>query len=144
MEEFVRRSKWRGVRPHTRHSIVLSVAGLVYIGTGLLYIYTEPNAARVQALKVALHMMPMQGWGVVFIIAGLLALVSSRWPPASETWGYTSMTGLSAGWAGVYLSGIAVGGAPSQNLTGALVWGLVAFLWWAVSGLVNPATITRK
>lgn len=127
-----------GLRPFRRHSLVLAVAGCVYSLVGLSYIFSTANESREVALQVAISWMPLPIWGVVWICVGALAILSSRWPPASETWGYTTMTGLAAAWAGFYATGIAFLNSPAQNTSGVLVWGLVAFMWWAISGLVNP------
>ncbi|MBA2952103.1 hypothetical protein GON03_18990 [Nocardioides sp. MAH-18] len=125
------------LRPWQRHSLVLAVAGAVYVCIGLSYIFSEATPSREASLQLAISWMPLPAWGGVWILVGLLAILSSRWPPASETWGYTTMTGLSAGWAAFYAVGIIMG-APHQGISGVLAWGLVAFLWWAISGLVNP------
>lgn len=130
--------KYVGVRPWMRHSLVLMVAGLVYIAIGVNYILAEPTTNRELALEVALNQAPMDFWGVVFVAAGLLSVVSSRWPPVAETWGYMVLTGLSLGWSVTYLTGVILMDSPMSNLSGAFTWGLLAFLWWAVSGLVNP------
>ena len=68
---------------------------------------------------------------------GGLALLSTRWPPANETWGYTTMSALATLWACAYLTAMPLG-APSSNVGGFIVWALVAFLWWGVAGLRNP------
>lgn len=134
--------QWRALRPWMRHSLVLAVAGTVYVLVGVSYIAAEANASRESALRLALDWMPLPAWGCIWILVGLLAILSSRWPPASETWGYTAMTGLAAGWASFYLLGIPLG-SDAQNFSGVLVWGLVAFMWWAISGLVNPEPVVR-
>lgn len=133
---------WKAVRPWKRHSLVLMVAGAVYILVGVSYITTVPTRSREVALKIALDWMPIQGWGIIFIFAGVLGIISSRWPPISETWGYTVLTGLSAGWATFYLVGVLFEGAPATNLSAVLSWGVIAFLWWAISGLINPEDIS--
>lgn len=125
------------LRPWKRHSLVLAVLGTVYVLIGLTYILTEPAPARMSTLRVALTWIPLAGWGVVWILVGLLAILSSRWPPASETWGYIAMSSLAALWASFFAASVALGGG-TQALTGALVWYMVAFLWWAISGLKNP------
>lgn len=128
---------WWALRPWRRHSTVLAVAGTVYALVGFSYIIAEANPSRERALQLAIAWMPLPAWGAIWIGVGGLAILSSRWPPASETWGYTAMTGLAAGWSGFYLAGIVLD-APAQGFSGGLVWGLVAFMWWAISGLVNP------
>ncbi len=130
---------WFSLRPWRRHSLVLMVAGLVYMGIGYSYVEAEPTSTREQALQVASAWMPLHYWGYVFMVAGLITVISSRWPPVSKTWGYTVLTGLSAGWAAFYLIPIVFGASPITNTSAVMSWGLIAFLWWAISGLIEPA-----
>lgn len=127
-----------GVRPWQRHSLILMIAGSIYIGIGLSYMRTDISPIKAQALHVALSWMDIKHWGVVFVIAGALAIISARWPPISETWGYTVLTGLSAAWASFYGTAVVFDFSMESNFSSALVWFLIAFLWWAISGLVNP------
>ena len=129
---------WWGIRPWRRHSLVLMVAGLAYVAIGNSYILAAPTEARRRALVIALSWFPIQYWGAIWIMVGVGAIISARWPPVVETWGYVALTGLSAGWSATYLMGIIFKGAPSSGFTQVIVWGLMAFLWWAISGLVNP------
>lgn len=128
---------WRGLRPWKRHSLVSTVAGLVYVLIGTAYILFPETPARAVSLSVALRWLPMDGWGVIFMFAGTLSMISARWPPISKTWGYMVLTGLSGGWAAAYAGSILIGDAPLTNVTSALAWTLIAFLWWAISGLYN-------
>lgn len=132
---------WKALRPWMRHSLVLMVAGLVYIMVGITAFTAEPTPAREKALQFATQWWSLEVWGAIFIFAGLLACISSRWPPVSETWGYTVLTGLSAGWAAFYGAGVVLGDSPASNLGGVFTWGLMAFMWWAISGLINPTGI---
>lgn len=127
-----------GIRPFKRHSLVLMVAGIAYMLTGLTYILAEPTESRKLALVVAFNFFPIEFWGSVFVLIGFLAFVSSRWPPVTDTWGYMVLSALSAGWSATYAAGVIFQHSPISNLTGALNWGLLAFLWWAISGFVNP------
>jgi hypothetical protein len=126
------------LRPFKRHSLVLMVAGVVYVVNGLSYMLTTPTPARLEALTVSLKWFPLDVWGGVWVAVGLLAVISSRWPPVFESWGYMVLTGLAAGWSATYLMGIVFYHTHMTNLSGVLTWGLLAFLWWAVSGLLNP------
>ena len=130
--------KWNRMRPWTRHSLVLMVAGIIYVLIGISYATADPTPERIKALHYALKWMPFHSWGIIFVLAGLLSVISSRWPPVSKTWGYTVLTGLSGGWAGFYAVGILFGESPMTNVSGVMSWGLIAFLWWAISGLVDP------
>lgn len=127
-----------GMRPFKRHSLVLLVAGLFYIANGLVYIFAKSTQARKQALIIALQWCPIQFWGGVFIVVGVLAFLSARWPPISGTWGYMVLAAFSAGWSATYATGVIFAHSPATNFSGALTWGLFAFVWWAISGLVNP------
>ncbi len=127
-----------GIRPFKRHSLVLMVAGVFYMANGLVYMLAEPTANRKLALQVALDIFPIEFWGTVFVLTGLLAFISSRWPPVADTWGYMVLSTLSAGWSATYAVGVIAEDSPLANLTGATTWGLLAFLWWAISGFVNP------
>lgn len=126
-----------GLRPWKRHSLVLAVLGTIYVLLGVTF-FAPPGPGRDKTVQAAIDVMPLPAWGVVFIIVGLLSLLSSRWPPASETWGYTALSSLSALWGTVYIWGVVIYGNPASTLSGTLVWFGLAFLWWAISGLVNP------
>jgi hypothetical protein len=134
---------WRGIRGWKRHSLVLLVGGLIYVTYGLSLMYTEQVKSTLVALHVALSWWSMYWWGVIYIFAGLLGIISSRWPPVSETWGYAVFTGLSAGWAAFYMAAIMFTGSPLSNIRGVLTWGLLGFMWWAISGLLNPQPKNR-
>lgn len=128
---------WLGLREFRRHSLVLVVAGAVYALVGIGYAFTPSTPVRESSLRAAILWFPLPVWGAVWVLVGLLAMISSRWPPASETWGYMALTALASAWAGFFGLGLVLG-APAQGITGVAVWGLLAFLWWAISGLVNP------
>jgi ascorbate-specific PTS system EIIC-type component UlaA len=141
MEENLRvkmiRRFW-GLRPWKRHSTILRVVGILYAVIGYQYIVADPNPARERSLIAILQFAPIQFWGVVFFASGILTSISSRWPPFSSTWGYMMLTGLSAAWSASYLIGWMFYHSPSTNVSGVIVWGLLAFVWWAISGLLNP------
>lgn len=126
-----------GIRPWSRHSVVLLVAGAAYSGVGLSYIASDKEIPR-KALSVAVSWMPIQAWGWVFLIVGVFAMASCRWPSRSHKWGYIILTGLSSGWGSFYFMGVIFVGNPVSNISLGFVWYLLAFMWWAVSGLINP------
>lgn len=131
-------NRWMGVRPWTRHSLVLLVAGLAYIGIGITNHYIVPGGPRWEALVVARHWFPLDVWSGVFVLVGVMAMLSSRWPPFADAWGYAVLTGFSAGWGGFYVAGVIFENSPTSNLVGWILWWLIAFMWWAISGLINP------
>lgn len=129
---------WWGVRPFERHSLVLLVAGAIYVCIGISYLIAEPTPARVEALKYATRLFDYNEWGWSFVLVGSMSLISARWPPVSEKWGYFALTGQTSAWAAFYLSGVVFGGTPLSNISAFMSWGLIAFMWWGISGLVNP------
>jgi hypothetical protein len=132
--------KWFSLkfRPYGRHSLVLLMAGLSFVAMGISKFFYVPNGPRIQALVIAVEHMPIEAWGIVFISVGILVIISSRWPYHAAGWGYALLTGLSIGWSATYLLGVLLRDSSIGNLTLACYWGLLAFLWWSISGLLNP------
>ena len=127
------------LRPWSRHSSVLAGAGIVYIAYGASMSTLSSSGTRRDGLVLALNIMPLSGWGLVWITVGLLTLASTRWPPQSETWGYAALSGLAALWGALYLLGIPFrDGEWTASVPSVLMFFLVAFLWWGISGLMDP------
>jgi uncharacterized membrane protein HdeD (DUF308 family) len=131
------REKFWGLRPWKRHSTILMVAGVIYAIIGWVYAFGPSNPLRDRALIILTQIAPVQVWGIIFLASGVATMISSRWPPLSEAWGYMLLAGISAAWCATYLLGLAFYDS-SANLSGATLWGLLAFMWWAISGLLNP------
>lgn len=136
--------RWWGFRPWKRHSTILMVVGFLFVLVGISYAFGKPSQSREIALEVILQVAPIQVWGWLFVVAGLLSMLSAKWPPMAETWGYMVLTGLSSGWAATYLTGMIFYHAPWANLTQVILWGCLAFMWWAISGLPNPEKMAVK
>jgi hypothetical protein len=130
--------RWRGFRPWKRHSTILMVVGFLYILIGLGYAFSPQTEGKLRALKVLTQVAPLHFWGGLFMFAGVMAMLSAKWPPFAESWGYMVLTGTSSGWAAAYLLGWAFFDSPTTNLGQSLLWGILAFMWWAISGLPNP------
>lgn len=127
------------IRRHwTRHSLVLSVAGLIYVGIGVAFILSPGYVGKDPSLKVALQWLSLTGWGVVYIVCGSLGMLAGFAPVGKKTFGYMILTGLSSLWAGFYVMSVIFGEAPKLTLLSGLIWILLAFIWWAVSGLISP------
>lgn len=132
------RSCFLSFKPWDRHGVILVVAGITYIVMGWIYVFRDPTSSRAEALYFALHVMPLDAWGCGFILAGMTALMSSRWPNWPKTWGYVVLTGWSSAWSTFYFAGASLTDAKVVYFGSAAIWALLAFLWWAVSGLVSP------
>jgi Mn2+/Fe2+ NRAMP family transporter len=131
------RDKFWGLRPWRRHSTIVMVAGIMYCLIGYIYAFGPTNPLRDRSLVVLTQIAPVQVWGMIFLASGVVTMISSRWPPMSEAWGYMVLAGISAAWCTTYLLGLLFYNL-SVNLSGAVLWGLLAFMWWAISGLLNP------
>lgn len=127
----------------TRHSLVLVVTGLSFIAMGVSFRYYVSGTPRWEALVVARNVMSIDAWSWVFITAGSLVVVIAHWPDRARIWGYSILTGLSLAWSAFYFMGTFFADSPGSNLSTAFVWGLQAFVWWAISGLPD-VTATRK
>lgn len=133
----VKRNFW-GARPFGRHGLILMVGGFFYALTGTTYISSQPTENRTVALQVALEAFSLEFWGSIFVLVGVGAIISSRWPPVAEKWGYVLLAALSAGWSATYAAGVIFEDSPASNLTGTSTWALLAVLWVLIPGLVNP------
>lgn len=132
-----------GVRPWTRHSLVLLIAGMVYIAIGTVYIGTPVGGPTWQSLTVARAWFGLDQWAVVWFTVGGLSIISSKWPPVAEKWGYMALTALAALWGAFYILGVIFGPNTLGGAAVGLVWWLVGFMWWAISGLVSPEEIKK-
>lgn len=128
----------KGAPRWTRHSLVLTVAGAIYIIIGIAFFYTPAEITKAPSLKVALHYLSMTSWGWVFISCGLLAMIAAYSTLGHKTWGYMILTALSSAWATLYAMAIIFKHAPVLTVVSALTWFMLAFIWWGVSGLLSP------
>ena len=127
------------VRPWKRHSLILAMAGLGHVMLGLTYLYLEEGGPRMRMLIVPLKTAPVEFWALLFMCVGAFIILSSVWPGHSEKWGYAVATGWSAAWAAQYLIGAyLLQEHHASNLAMGLLFALIAFLYWGISGLVNP------
>lgn len=138
------RPVWLQLRPWREHSLVVSLAGAIYVVYGV-FIWAQQTPERHQQLMVLTRLSHgvFWPWCLLWIIVGGLAVVSSRWPVMSQTWGYAVMQALAACWALAYLTGYLFLGVSSANLGGAIVWGLLVVMWYAIARLVNPSDIAQ-
>lgn len=137
--------RWLALRPWTRHSVIVAIGGMIYLIYGLSLIVIPLTADRARSLKLPLAWThgAIEPWGVVWVLVGLAALASTRWPPSSEKWGYAAMSGLSSLWAGFYAWDLT--DRPSAAIAGLCVWGLLTALWMAISGFpTNPGPIRSR
>lgn len=127
----------------TRHSLVLVGAGLVYIGIGVAFILAPGYVGKDPSLHSALRLLSLDTWGVVYIVIGSLAFTCAFFPLGKKVWGYMVLTALSSAWAFLYVMSTFLNNAPKITLLSGLLWLLLAFIWWAVSGLISPEHVEK-
>lgn len=132
------------VRPWNRHSLILVAAGLTYISVGVTRLHTNGDVGTDHSLYYADRLMDLPYWGFVFIFVGLISIVSARWPFHPKNLGYTALSGCSAGWGAFYIVGFSPDPSGYAALGVGLMWTLVAFLWWGISGLISPSEVFSK
>lgn len=135
-----RRAAWTHLRPFEKASRVLVLAGIIYVVIGWQYL-GHVHADRLRGLQVALWFAGghVKLWGWVWIIVGLSAMLSARWPYFSARWGYTALSGLAAVWFLQYLTGWIILGLPAPIVAAATCsWALIAMFWVVVADAVNP------
>lgn len=130
------------VRPWKRHSLILVMAGLAHVMMGMAYLYLEEGGPRMRMLVIPLNVAPVKFWAILFMGVGVFIILSSIWPQRSEKWGYAVATGLSASWSAQYLIGAYfLHEYYASNIAMGALFALIAFLYWGISGLVNPDDI---
>jgi hypothetical protein len=116
-----------------RRGLVLILFGIIYGLIGLSYTAGALSPTAAQNLHLALQLLPIHTWGVLWLVAGGLALVASHWPPGRDWWGYAVLSGLSTTWCVVSLLGRLLYGAP-YGLSGALVYGCLSAALLIIAG----------
>lgn len=129
---------WITYRPWDRHGVILMAGGVAYVAIGLNYIFETQSESRIEVMFYALRIMSFTGWGIGFVLVGLIAFVSARWPNWNKTWGYVVLAGWSAAWSSLWFSGVLLTDAKIAYLSTGAIWALLGFLWWGVSGLISP------
>ncbi|QGJ88014.1 membrane protein [Gordonia phage Avazak] len=129
--------KWYSFKPWNRHSLILITTGFIYVAIGIMFSLQEATQLREENLKFALIVMPYLGWAIGFMVVGVFTMITSRWPSMPKSLGYSALSGWTAAWAAFHIFGGAATGNTAYIASG-FAWGMIAFLWWAVSGLIAP------
>lgn len=132
----------RGGFHWSRHSRILLGAGAIYIGIGVSYFYTPKIYVKAPSLKIPLQLLTLDQWGWVYIVSGIIAMVTAviRFP---GPYGYMVLAALSSAWSAFYIAGVIFENAPKLTLVTGLIFGILAFVWVEVSGFIAPETVKQ-
>ena len=121
-----------------QHSLILIAGGTYMMSIGWSYLFSAISVLRYRSLSVALNILPLEWWGGIFMAVGIAAWLFALVFKRKQVWGFTLLTGLSAAWGTVYILAIKEPPNVDFQVTQALMWYLLAIVWWGVAGLVSP------
>lgn len=78
---WLRRGTWEPLLPRAARYAVVGIVPIEPVGRGYDYL-TEGPAEDAASLSIVEHLLPIQAWGAVCLVAGLVGLVglNMRWP----------------------------------------------------------------
>lgn len=131
------RERWGRLRPWTKREIIPILLGSIWLTIGSSYCLDPWSDKQNEALMMPLWIMPQEGWGIVFIFCGVLAIFSARWPPHQDTWGYVVLGCCSLWWSCSYTVGVIHN--DGRSFSGAAAWLVISILIHAVNDLTEKA-----
>ncbi len=121
------RQAFRRPWPGTLRGLILWQFGWAFIILGgINYLATtipEPNRTY---LSFALDFAPARLYGWIFIVAGVLAIVSAYCHFDRDRWGYLLTSVLAGSWATVYVCGWLFYDASPRSIGAGVIWFLFA------------------
>lgn len=118
-----------------RRGAILLSYGVVWaiIGYGQI---TSP-APDLRGLRLLLQMMPLDAWGWIWVVSGLVAIVSA-WLPQGKDWpGFLALPLMVLPWMVSYLLAWIIGDFP-RGWVATVVWGAIAAPVLVVAGWREP------
>lgn len=125
-----------------RRGALLSMKGTIAVLYGYGQI-AEPLPDR-RGLGLLLKLMPLTGWGGVWVAAGLVAMVCAWLPPGRDWPGFLAVWAVTATWAMSYLVSWWPLGETPRGWVGALVFGAFGGVCLVAIGWDEPPRHARK
>lgn len=115
-----------------RRGLVLVLFGVIYGLIGVNYMQGNLSPTAEANLALALRWLPIEAWGVAWLVGAGLALVASHWPPGRDWWGYAVLSALSIAWCAFSAAGAMYG--AQYWLSGALLYACLTAVLLIVAG----------
>jgi signal transduction histidine kinase len=130
----------RKLSPGRRGGFLL-LFGALYVLLGYSYMGSRPTDAVRTSLAVAEQLMPLWGYGLLWMAAGLVALVSGLvFSPARDALGFGAAILMPTLWSGTYFLAWLHGDSDRGWVT-AVIFAIIAAAVAIVSGMVNPSVL---
>lgn len=134
------RAAWLALRPWNRHSLILSILGVLYLGAGVIWLVNEVTTTRAAQMALPLTWTGGAWWplSMAWILVGSATLLSTRWPPFYSRWGYVATGGLASFWGLCAATSAVAYGNWSAGLSGVFIYAIITILIWGIAGMVAP------
>ena len=125
-----------------RRGAILLCYGIVWslIGYGQIA-FPQPD---LRGLTLLLYVMPLWGWGCLWVASGLTAIVFAFLPQGPDTPGFVALFIIVIPWVGSYLAAWWPLGMFDRGWIAAVVWSAIAAPLCVVVGWGEPARPKRE
>lgn len=131
-----RRAARRFGRMLGRRGAILLTYGAIWALFGYSLI-VEPNPDR-SGIQTLLRLWPLSTWGVLWIVAGAVAVVSAFMPTGLDWAGYAALPLMAVCWAGSYLAAWQPLGDNNRGWITAAIWGALCVPLFVTAGWREP------
>ncbi|MCX4801797.1 hypothetical protein OG594_09050 [Streptomyces sp. NBC_01214] len=114
-----------------RRGTILSCYGIVWILYGFGQLVTPQPDQR--GLKLALTLFPLDTWGWLWIVAGIIAIACAWAPPGRDAAGFAALVLIVLPWMATYLAAWITGDSP-RGWVAAAIWMLICIPVMVVAG----------
>jgi hypothetical protein len=125
-----------------RRGAFLALFGCAYIMIGFSYTSDRPTTAVYQSLRVAIKVMPLWCYGVLWMLGGLFAIVVGL-SPKRDGYGFVAAIVLPTLWTLAYFVGW-FNGDSARGWVSGLIYLLIASAVAVVSGMPNPTSLPQR
>lgn len=125
-----------------RRGSYLACAGSAWTLYGLGTIIT-PRPGTVRGMLLLRNIAPLELWGCVWVVCGLIAIGFAFTPTGRDRWGFVAAVCPTILWAGAYVAAMISGDFPSAWVSAA-TWMFAALRLIVVSGWPEPPGSQQK